>query len=361
MLDMILQWGLFGPAILIAIGMAILVGGGETLVRGASQLAVALKIPPAIVGLTIVAFGTSAPELAVSLCAVLQESADLAVGNVVGSNICNIGLILGIAALLHPIDISSSLIRREIPLMVAVTFLMYLLSVLGARMSESPLFSHQVEGLIFPWMGGVLVAILIANVGWTIYELRCRKKGNEEYVQELEKNIPPDAELADGKSNGWRSVLVHLLLVTTGVVLLVVGSDLMIQGSVQFARLMGVSELFIGLTILAVGTSLPELCVTIIAAIRGSSDIAIGNVIGSNIFNVLGVLGITALFSGHTVAGGLQVTAQALQFDMWVMIVMSLSCVVICMTDRKVTRGEGVFLLLCYTAYVAALCMMAGQ
>jgi len=362
MLDVVLQWGYIGPATLIVVGMVILVSGGEILVRGASQLAVATKIPPVIVGLTIVAFGTSAPELAVSLSAVLKGSADLAVGNVVGSNICNIGLILGIAALLSPIAVSSSLIRREIPIMVVLTFLMYLLAVFGTTTPVSELFCEQFDGgLILPWGGGLLVALLVAYMGWTIFELRYRKESNRVYAHELEENVLPDKECPEQKIGGWKHMLLYVLLIITGIILLVIGSDLMVQGSVRIAKLMGVSEFIIGLTILAVGTSLPELMVTLLAAMKRQSDIAIGNVIGSNIFNVLGVLGITALFSGGTSYGGLQVSAQALRFDMPVMILMSLFCMVICITGRRVTRGEGVFLLLCYAAYIAALCVMAGS
>jgi len=360
MLNAFLQWGFAGPVILIAVGMAILVVGAEILLRGASQLAVVLKIPPLIVGLTIVAFSTSAPEIALSVSAVLKGSTDFAIGIVVGSNICNIGLILGIAAILSPVAVCSSLIRREIPLMIAVAILVLPLAILGSTMPMSSLFSGQFEGVIFPWMGCLMLAMLLAYVGWTIYELRCHKENNEVYTRELEESLQPDEKHADGQKNVWKSVLANLMLIAAGVGLLVVGSELMVQGSVQVARMMGVSELFIGLTILAVGTASPELIVVIVAAVQRKSDIAIGNIIGSNIFNILGVLGIAALFSGGTAVGGLQVSAQALLFDIPVMIVISLFCIVICITGRRVTRGEGIFLLLCYAVYVAALCMMAG-
>ena len=360
MFDVVLQWGFIGPALLIAVGMAILVGGGETLIRGATRLAVAMKIPPVVVGLTIVAIGTGAPEVAVSLSAVLKGSADMAVGNVVGSNICNIGLILGMAAILSPIAVSSTLIRREIPLMIALSFLMYLLAVFGSKMPMSSLFTGQFEGLIFPWMGGLLLAGLAACMGWTVYELRCHKENNEVYAHELETDVLPDAEHPEVKTQGWKNMSANLGLIVIGVVLLVIGADMMVQGSVQVARLLGVSELIIGLTILAVGTSLPELIVTVLAACQGKSDIAIGNVIGSNIFNILGVLGLTALFAGGTTSGSLQVTAQALWFDIPVMILISLFCIVICFTGRRVTRGEGGFLLLCYMVYLIALCVMGG-
>ena len=383
MLDIIFQWDIALAAILIVVGMLILVGGAEILLRGASQLAVVLKIPPLIVGLTVVAFSNNAPEVALSISAVMKESTDFAIGIVVGSNICNVGLILGIAAILSPVAVCSSLIRREIPLMIAVSILILPLAILGAilgsAMPMSALFGGQFEGVIFPWMGCLLLTMLLAYVAWTIYELRYHKENNEVYARELEENLVPTEKQTNGKqTNGnhadgnhaecnkqsgekkfWKSVLTNLAVIAAGVGILVVGSELMVQGSVQFARGMGVSELFIGLTVLAVGTASPELIVVIVAAIRRKSDIAIGNIIGSNIFNVLGVLGITALFSGNSATGGLQVSSQALLFDIPIMILLSLFCIVICITGRQVTRGEGVFLLLCYVAYIAALCMTA--
>ena len=360
MFDIILQWGFIGPTLLIAVGMAILVGGAEILIRGASQLAVTLKIPALIVGLTIVAFSTGAPEIALSISAVLKGSTDFAIGIVVGSNICNIGLILGIAALLSPVAVCSSLIRREIPLMIAVAVLVLPLAILGATMPISSFFSGQFEGVIFPWMGGLMLAMLLAYVGWTIYELRCHKENNEVYARELEESLQPDEKNAASKKSVGKDVLINLTLIAVGVGLLVIGSELMVQGSVKVAVMMGVSELFIGLTVLAVGTASPELIVVIVAAVKRKSDIAIGNIIGSNIFNVLGVLGITALFSGGTDVGGLLVSSQALLFDIPIMIVISLFCIVICVTGRQVTRGEGIFLLLCYAAYLVALCTMAS-
>jgi cation:H+ antiporter len=353
MFDVILQWGFAGPALFIAVGMAVLVGGGEILIRGAVRVAEALKIPSIIIGLTIVAFGTSAPELAVSLSAALKGSADLAVGNVVGSNICNIGLILGLAALMSPMNVSPTLIRREIPLMIFLMVLMYLFAITGTQQPLSLLFSEQYgqyEGLYYPWSGGVLVGILFAYMCWTIYELRRGKKSDD-----VDNDNP-----SEYKSGGWKQMFVSVLMIIIGIILLVVGSDLMVQGSVQIARLMGVSELVIGLTILAVGTSLPELVVSVMAAFHGKSDIAIGNVVGSNIFNILGVLGVTAMFSGGAAAGGLQVSAAALLFDMPMMFIISLFCFVICLTNRQVRRREGFVLLFFYGVYLTALCIMSG-
>lgn len=360
MYDVILQWGLVGPALLIVVGMAILIGGGEVLLKGASRLAVAARIPPVIVGLTIVAFATSSPELAITLSATLKGNAEIAIGNIVGSNICNIALVLGIAAVLSPVAVCSTLIRREIPLMVAVSFLAYILAVLGSGMPLSSLFSGQFEGMFLPWAGALMFGILLVYIGWTIYEVRRHRAANEAFIQEIEAEILPDAENPDAKIGGWKNIGINLCLIAVGLALLIFSADMLVQGSVQVARMMGVSELVIGLTILAIGTSLPELMITVMAAIKGKSDIAIGNIVGSNIFNILGVWGISALFSGATVAGGLVVSARALYFDMPVMLLVAVFCIVICFTGRRITRGEGIFLLLCYAAYLVALCMLDG-
>lgn len=360
MYDLILDFGYAGPIGLILLGLAVLVFGGEALIRGASRLAVAMKISPLVVGLTIVAFCTSAPELAVSVSAVLKGNADIAVGNVVGSNICNICLILGFAALLKPIVVSSTLIRREIPLMIALFLLTYFFALSGSEMPLSQLFHGDYEGLIVPWEGVFLFLVLCAYTGWTIYEVLYHKKGNEEYVKEIEEEIvpPPSEEKHDEKIHGFTNILVNVCLLIIGIAMLVAGADMLVQGSVTIAKKLGVSELIIGLTILAVGTSLPELIVSILAAIQGKSDIAVGNVIGSNIFNILGVLGPTAFLTGLVGGDGLKVTGKALQFDMPIMILVSIFCIVICVTGRRVSRGEGVFLLFCYAVYLALLCVM---
>ncbi len=347
MYEALLNLGMFGPILLILIGMAILVGGGESLVRGATRLAAAMKIPPLIVGLTVVAFCTSAPEFAVSLSATFKGNADIAVGNVVGSNICNICLILGFSALLRPILVSASLIRREIPLMIGLSVLLYVFAVTGAVEPVSNLFRRTLEGKILPWHGGVFVALLFAYVGWTVHEVRAKKSRNEEYVKEIEEETPT--------IGGSLSGIVLLLI---GIGLLVVGSDMMVQGAVKVAQKLGVSELVIGLTIVAVGTSLPELVVSVLAAVQGKSDIAVGNVVGSNIFNILGVLGPCALFSFATPSRAVNVSAPSLWLDMPVMILTAVFCSVICITGHRVTRGEGLFLLACYAIYLGFLCFL---
>lgn len=352
MFETILDYGMIGPSFLIFAGMLVLVGGGESLVRGASRLAVALKIPPLIVGLTIVAFCTSAPELSVSLLAALKGNPDIAIGNVVGSNICNICLILGLSALLKPIAVSSTLIRREIPLMVFFSGLMFLFAFLGAEGSVSEIFRGEVEGRIFPRQGLLLLIFLAVYVAWTIYEVLVHKNQNEEYVKEIEEETHHPRANSGKKPSFALEMLTNFALLGLGILLLVVGSEMMVQGAVKVAQKLGVSELIIGLTVLAVGTSLPEMVVSLMSAFKGKVDIAVGNVVGSNIFNVLGVLGPTALFSGTGVA----VSPQALRFDMPVLLLVSLLCTVICITGHRVSRGEGLFLLLCYFSYIAMLC-----
>lgn len=354
MTAIMLNFDLIGSLVLIVLGGMILIAGGESLVRGASRIAVAMKIPPLIVGLTIVAFCTSAPELAVSLLATLKGNADIAIGNVVGSNICNICLILGLSALIKPILVSSTLIRREIPLMVAVAVLMYLFALLGASGSFADLLAGRMEGHIAVWQGTVFLGLLACYIVWTILEVRRNKGQNEEYVKDVEEGTAPSPN-ESGTQTGEtaRGMLVNFVLLLLGIAMLVLGSEMMVQGAVKIAKSLGVSELIIGLTILAVGTSLPELVVSIVSVLKGKTDIAVGNAVGSNIFNVLGVLGPSALFSGS----GITVTAQAMRLDIPVMLFLSLSCIVICVTGYRISRGEGVFLLLCYGAYLGFLCI----
>jgi cation:H+ antiporter len=214
-------------------------------------------------------------------------------------------------------------------------------------------------------MGGLMVCMIIAYTAWTVYEVRRHRTDNEVYADDLEKGVLPDTDNPQVNISGWKNIGINLCLIAVGLAFLILGADMMVQGSVKIARLMGVSELLIALTIVAIGTSLPELMISSMAAIKGKSDIAVGNIIGSNIFNILGVLGIATLFSGGNIidgntVGGLLISARVLYFDIPVMILMTLFCIVICFTGHRITRGEGVFLLLCYAAYVVALCVLDG-
>jgi cation:H+ antiporter len=312
-------------------GLAVLVGGGELLVRGASRLAAAIRISPLVIGLTVVAFGTSSPELAVSVRAALAGNADLALGNVVGSNIFNVLFILGISALIVPLVVSSQLIRRDVPLMIGASVL---LLVLGADGSI-----NRLEGLLL--FGGI-----VAYTWWCVRQSR-KEMGDvgAEFAQEWRQ----------GKT-GLRAILAYSALIVTGLALLGFGSRWLIDGAVSVAESLGVSELVIGLTIVAAGTSLPEVVTSIVAAVRGERDIAVGNVVGSNIFNILCVLGL----AGVIAPGGVAVSPSALWFDVPVMIAVAVACLPVFFTGHVIARWEGGLFFFYYLAYMTYLVLNAA-
>jgi len=316
-------------------GLVALIVGADVLVRGASRLALSLGISPLVVGLTVVAFGTSAPEVAVSVGAVLDGKTDLALGNVVGSNIFNVLFILGLSALIVPLVVNIQLIRQEVPIMLGASVLLLLLSL---------------DGLL-TWNDGVLLLILL--VAYTVFlVVQSRREGQaaqDEYTQEFAPQAPA----------GWLDrVWVQLLLIAAGLALLVLGSDWLVQAAVTIAKSMGVSDLVIALTIVAAGTSMPEVATSIMAAIKGERDIAVGNVVGSNTFNVLGCMGVASLVSGQA---GLVVPPAAINFDLWVMVAVALACVPIFMTGQVIARWEGAVFLGYYLAYVTYLVLAAQQ
>ena len=314
--------------ILSVIGLVLLLWGGEWLVKGASRVALVLGISPLVIGLTVVAFGTSAPELGVSLFAALEGKADIAVGNAVGSSIMNILLILGAAALITPIVISRQLIRWDVPVMVTVTFIAYLFSL---------------DGRISPLNGTVLVTLLVL---YTLWSIRLGRK------EEKKKHRPSDAV-----STGAAAVLKNLFFIAAGLGMLVVGSQWLVDGAIVLAEAMGVSELVIGLTVVAVGTSLPEIATSIIATIRGERDIAVGNVVGSNIFNILSVVGI----SSAVLDDGLSVAPAVQTFDFPVLLAVSVACLPIFFTGGSISRWEGVLFLSYYAAYTTYIILDSAQ
>ncbi|MDO5554218.1 MAG: calcium/sodium antiporter [Planctomycetia bacterium] len=323
----------------LLVGAAVLITGGEILVRGAVRFASLFKIPPLIIGLTIVAICTSAPEMAVSLVGILGKSAsaDIAVGNVVGSNIYNMLFILGLTALYRPLGISSVLVKREIPFLIVVSLATWLLAWITTRATEGGLL-HA-----FPQWGGFL--FIAAFIGYMIWTIRAvRKNSNDAMAQDLadqQVTVPVQTSLVKG-------TIISLVLIAVGLALLIWGSNMFVDGAVGVATLMGVSELVISLTVLAAGTSLPELVVSLIAAIQGKQDIAIGNIIGSNTFNLLGILGL----SSALVPGGLTLSRQAFVLDIPIMIAVAIVGGVLCITGRKLSRWEGAVLLLGYAFYV---------
>jgi cation:H+ antiporter len=316
-------------------GLILLVIGANVLVRGASKLALSFGISPLVVGLTIVAFGTSAPEVAVTVGAVLDGKTDIAIGNVVGSNIFNVLFILGISALIAPLVVNIQLIRQEVPIMIGGSLLLLALG-LDGRLSFSD--------------GGVLFVLLVSYTVFLVVQSRRETQAaKDEYADEIK---PAEAGAWDDR------LPAQLLLIGAGLAALVFGSEYLVQASVNFAKAMGVSDLIIGLTIVAAGTSMPEVATSITAAIKGERDIAVGNVVGSNTFNILGCLGLSGLVSGDL---GLTLAPSLLAFDIWVMLAVALACLPVFMTGREIARWEGGVFLGYYVAYVAYLILAAQQ
>lgn len=306
----------------IAIGLVGLFIGGDWLVKGAARLAVAFKISPLVIGLTVVAYGTGAPEMLVSVQAALRGSADIATGNIVGSNISNTGLILGASALIYPMVVHGQFLRREIPIMIGVSVLLLLLAADGML--------SQPEGLLF-----VVGAVIFTVVSYLLARRESSQITPEAVEFETERGI------IDGRVN----ILTEIGRVLIGIGVLVVASNWLVTGASNIARTLGISELVIGITLVAVGTSLPELATSLVAAFRKESEIAIGNVIGSNIFNILGILGVTAALSPVTV------NAQLIRADIPIMIGFAVALFVLVL-NGKLNRWQGGLLLLGYVAFV---------
>ncbi|CDS49970.1 Inner membrane protein YrbG, predicted calcium/sodium:proton antiporter [Polaromonas sp. CG9_12] len=316
-------------------GLIGLVLGAELLVRGASKLALSFGISPLVVGLTIVAFGTSAPEMAVSTAAVLNGQTDIAIGNVVGSNIFNVLFVLGVSALITPLIVNIQLIRQEVPIMIGASLLLLALGL---------------DGRISLMDGAVLFSLVLAYTVFLIVQSRAESKAAQNHYS---------AEFTPAAPGGWDLKLpAQLLLIVAGLGLLVLGSDWLVTASTIFAKALGVSDLVIGLTIVAAGTSMPEVATSVMAAIKGERDIAVGNVVGSSTFNILGCAGLAGVVSGDL---GLAMPTAILNFDIWVMIAVSLACLPIFMTGREIARWEGGVFVLYYAAYVAYLILATQQ
>jgi cation:H+ antiporter len=314
-------------------GLVLLVVGAEALVRGASKLATAVGISALVVGLTVVAFGTSAPELAVSVQSGFQGQADIAVGNVVGSNIFNVLFILGLSAVIIPLHVSRQLIRFDVPLMIGVSILTYFFAL---------------DGRIVFWEGAILFAGIVA---YTLLLIRKSRRETAAVRAEYEEEFGTEAP----KSGA--GILINLLYIVAGLAMLVLGSRWLVNGAVYIAEAVGVSELVIGLTIVAAGTSLPEVATSVIAAIRGERDIAVGNVVGSNIFNILCVLGLSSVVT----PGGIAVAPAAISIDIPFMILVAVACYPIFMTGSTIARWEGFLFLVYYVVYTLYLILNATQ
>ncbi len=315
-------------------GLAALVAGASVLVRGASRLALFFGISPLVVGLTVVAFGTSAPEVAVSVGAVLDDRTDIAAGNVVGSNIFNVLFILGASALIIPLAVHAQVIRQEVPIMIGASLLLLALGL---------------DGRIGPSDAILLCGLLVAYTGFLVRQARRENAAAAAFA-----DTPP----GDATQAGPTGTAVQTGLVIAGLALLVLGSDWLVTASVVFAQRLGVSDLVIGLTIVAGGTSLPEVATSITAALRGERDIAVGNVVGSNTFNILGCLGIAGLASG---GAGLGIAPSLLSFDIWVMLAVALACLPVFLSGREIARWEGAVFLGYYLVYMTYLILAANQ
>lgn len=324
-----MTWDVIG---LLLGGLGLLFVGGELLIRGAARLGAAVGLSPLVVGLTVVAFSTSAPELAVTLQSAWRGETELAIGNIVGSNISNVLLILGLGALVAPLVVNQKLIRLDVPVMIGVSGVAWLFAA---------------DGLVTATEGVLSLAGIVAYTGFAVWQGRQEK--NPAVQQEYQR------EYGTPRARLWREWLGPLGLVAGGVLLLIVGANGLVDGAVRIAHWFGLSELVIGLTIIAVGTSFPELATSLIATYRGQRDIAVGNVVGSNIFNLLGVLGFTALAA----PAGVPVASAALHFDFPVMLTVAVACLPIFFSGHQIARWEGGVFLGYYMAYTAYLLLNA--
>ena len=315
---------------LTALGLVVLLFSGEATLRGAIGLARLLGVSPAMIGLTVIAFGTSAPELTVSLNAALAGQPDIAIGNVVGSNIANILLVLGVGALIAPLIGNPLAVRRDALAMLAALLVLVLLGL---------------SGQVSTWQGFAMVAAL---VGYVVISYRADRRDGDP-AADLHAR---EAEEATGVPVATGVVLLYL---AAGLAGLVGGAELLVEGAVGIARAAGISESVIGLSVVAVGTSLPELSATAVATWRRHTDVAVANVLGSNLFNVLLVLGVTS-----TVAP-LPFAADIVRIDLWVMLASGVVLIPVMITGWRISRAEGVFMLACYAAYIASLALGFGR
>ncbi len=321
----VVTWWHFGLAIT---GLGALGIGGELVVRGAVQLARSLGLTPLLIGVTIVSLGTSAPELAVSLQAAVQGKAEVSVGNVVGSNLLNTLVVLGVSALIVPLVVAQRLVWWDVPIMIAATALVLVLGV---------------DGHLTVTDGSILLGLLVAYLAMAVVFSRRESAAVEaQYEREFE-------------GDGSTSLPKSLLLVAGGLVLLILGADWFVAAASGMALAFGVSELVVSLTVVAIGTSLPELVTAVVAALRGENDIAVGNVVGSNIMNLLLILGVSALFA----RGGLEVARPVTDFDLPFCLAAAVACLPIFWTGHRMERSEGALFLLAYAVYLVDLVLAA--
>jgi len=312
------------------VGLLLLALGGDALVRGAVGVAKKLRISPLLTGLVLVGFGTSLPELVTSMNAAFRGSPDLAVGNVIGSNLVNTLLILGIAAIISPINADPKLFKRDAPMLVLATLACVFFGWIG--------YYSRITGFAF-------IFVLVAYI---IYAYRSEVASNDASATMHQKK----ASLAEPSPN---SFWVSIPFVILGMIMIAYGADLLVNASIELARKFGISEAIIGLTIVALGTSLPELSASVIAAIKGESDIAFGNILGSNIFNCLGILGVTA------VAVPIHVSVEVIRYDLLLMAASTILLLFFAFSHAVLSRREGAMFLTIYAGYLAVLVFKASS
>lgn len=321
------------PIIVFVIGVVLLILGADLLVAGASRIARNLQVPPLIIGLTVVAFGTSLPETAASISAALEGRTDLALGNIVGSNIYNLLLILGLAAILAPLTVGTQLVRQEVPIMIGVTIL---------------LIGLILDGTLSSTEASILFSLAFVYTFFLIYQSRRAIKAQSmtgESVSELEEETGILRSIPSG------------LLILAGLLMLMFGGRWVVSSATEIALFLGISELVVGLTVVAIGTSLPEVATCVSAVCRGERDLAVGNVVGSNIFNILLCIGL----AGMVAPDGLPAPSALLNFDIWIMLAVACITLPIVLSGRVVSRWEGWILLIYCIAYIAYTLLNASQ
>lgn len=318
------------PLILFLIGLVVILLGAESLLRGASKIAARLGIKPIIIGLTVVSVGTSMPELAVGITAVSEGKGSLAVGNIAGTNMLNILFILGLSAAIRPLPLQLSSIRLDMPVMIASALALIVMSLNGVI--------SRVEGLI----------LLFASVIYTVVLVRLGNKESAQIKKEYAEEFSPKVLLKKKSLFAW---VGNAVLLSAGIGLCILGADLLVEGAVEIAQSMGISDAIIGLTIVAIGTSAPELATTIVATIKDDRDVAVGNLIGSSISNILFILGLTCVVSPH----GVDVGRDILWIDLPLAAAVAIACYPVFRSDRMVSRKEGMVFVFLYLIYLFSL------
>jgi cation:H+ antiporter len=323
---------MFADILWFAAGLGTLIVGAEVMVRGGTKLAARLGISPIIVGLTVVSIGTSMPELAVGIVSAADGSGALAVGNIAGTNVVNLLLILGLSAWMVPLALQARTIRLELPLMAAAAVLLWILAA---------------DGVMSRMDGVILVAVAL---GYTVAVIWSARREPGAIADEF-ADMFPEQRAAVSTAVARRQALREVTMLVGGIVLVVIGADWLVDGAVGMARQFGVSDALIGLTVVAIGTSAPELVTTVMSTLRGDRDIAIGNLVGSSIYNIALILGVTCLVP----AGGLALPSSLVNIDLPIMVIVALACIPIFMTGRRVSRGEGGAMVFTYVAYLVFL------